>query len=318
MSLDIRAISGRIWARIQNTKRSDNKMRDEFCKYHPIVNIIYYCAVIGITMFLMNPVFIGISVIASACYLVYLKGKKAASYLAGMMIVFILAMLINPLFSHRGVTLLFYLPTGNPVTTESIIYGMASAAVLVAVIIWFYTFNEVITSDKIMAVFGNILPAISLIFSMVLRFVPKFAKHAKETGNANKLLQGRERENIVGKIRNQMKVFSITLTWALENSIDTADSMRARGYGVGKRSNYNNYRLSSRDLIILAVMIATVAIIVAGMLDGDIFYSYYPSFELSINKKLMISAAAYFALCFMPVAINIVEEIKWHRLKSKI
>ena len=75
--------------------------------------------------------------------------------------------------------MLFFLPTGNAVTLESIIYGMFAAGILVTVMIWIFTFQKIVTEDKIIAVFGKIVPTLALIFSMVLKFVPAFVTHAK-------------------------------------------------------------------------------------------------------------------------------------------
>lgn len=41
---------------------------------------------------------------------------------------------LNALFNHAGVTMLFYLPNGNPVTREALCYGAAAAAMFAAVI----------------------------------------------------------------------------------------------------------------------------------------------------------------------------------------
>lgn len=46
------------------------------------------------------------------------------------MIPFLLFMAVmNPVFNHQGVTILFYLNNGNPITKESILYGVAAAYV---------------------------------------------------------------------------------------------------------------------------------------------------------------------------------------------
>ena len=44
------------------------------------------------------------------------EGLKYCTVVVGIIIV---SAIINPLFSHKGGTLLFYLFTGNPVTLES-------------------------------------------------------------------------------------------------------------------------------------------------------------------------------------------------------
>ena len=80
---------------------------------------------------------------------------------------------------------------------------------------------------------------------MVLKFVPAFVAHAKETSDVNRVMaiaNGSDinKMNFIRKVKIQVKNFSITATWALENSVDTADSMVSRGYGVKRRTNFNN------------------------------------------------------------------------------
>ena len=85
-----------------------------------------------------------------------------------------LAALVNPAFNHEGATILTYLPSGNPLTMESMFYGVAAAVMLASVVLWFSSYNEVMTSDKFVYLFGRIIPALSLVLSMALRFIPKF------------------------------------------------------------------------------------------------------------------------------------------------
>ena len=68
---------------------------------------------------------------------------------------------------------------------------------------------------------------------MVLRFVPKFKAQFRVVSNAQKCV-GRDVSNgkLLERIRHGIRILSIMVTWALENAIETADSMRSRGYGL--------------------------------------------------------------------------------------
>lgn len=156
-------------------------MKEEFGRYHPVVNMIFYMAVLGIAMFVMHPLFLIISFLAAASYEIYLNRGKGIRLVLGMIPVFLLTSLINPLFSHRGMTLLCYFPTGNPLTMESIIYGMATGMMIVTVLLWFSTFHVVMTTDKILCLAGRMLPSFGMLLSMVLRFIPKYANQTKES-----------------------------------------------------------------------------------------------------------------------------------------
>ena len=52
------------------------------------------------------------------------------------------------------------------------LYGLASAALLSATLLWFTCYNTVMTSDKFIYLFGRVIPALSLVLSMTMRFVP--------------------------------------------------------------------------------------------------------------------------------------------------
>ena len=49
---------------------------DTFAEYHPLINFIYFVMVIGIAMFYMHPVLLGLSLAGSLAYSIYLKGRK--------------------------------------------------------------------------------------------------------------------------------------------------------------------------------------------------------------------------------------------------
>ena len=122
----------------------------------------------------------------------------------------------QPAFNHYGVTTLFYLKTG-PVTLEAIVYGIVLASMLFIAILWFSCYNEVMTTDKFVYLFGRVIPALSLVLSMVFRFVPKFNAQVKVIRNGQKCV-GRDMSNgkLIKKIRYGLTILSILITWALE------------------------------------------------------------------------------------------------------
>ncbi len=125
-------------------------------------------------MCLMHPVYLLISLIGALTYDIYLKGRKAVRFaVMGLLPMAALAALVNPAFNHEGATILTYLPSGNPLTMESMFYGVAAAVMLASVVLWFSSYNEIMSSDKFVYLFGRMIPALSLVLSMALRFYPK-------------------------------------------------------------------------------------------------------------------------------------------------
>ena len=179
--------------------------------------------------------------------------------------------LLNPMFNHYGVTMLYYIESsGNWVTLEALVYGIVLGAVMFVVIQWFSCYNKIMTSDKFIYLFGRIIPALSLILSMALRFVPRFIGQLHIIRNGQKSM-GRDTTNgnILQRAYHGLNMLSILVTWALENAIQTSDSMRSRGYGLHGRTAFSIYRFTKRDKIIGVIMAGLFAVIVTGSSDAS-------------------------------------------------
>lgn len=296
----------------------NEKMRDEFATYHPWVNFLFFILVIGSSMFLLHPVFLGISCFGAICYHVQQARGNGVRLFFGFIGIVIFSALFNALFSHAGMTLLFYLKNGNPVTLESILYGVNTGAMLYAVIVWFLSFHRIITSDKLVFLFGKLVPALSLVLSMIFRLVPQMIRQAKKISEANRALYGTSR-GLSGKIRQALKESSILITWELEHSIETVDSMQSRGYGLHGRTNYCIYRMEKRDFAMLFAMIFYAVLLFYGILSKNISFLFYPIIRMQGNRGYtIITAICFMVISFLPVIINRWEALKWNSLKSKI
>lgn len=270
---------------------------------------------------MMHPVFLLCSFFGSVSYYVYLKKQESKHAVFRIMLpVFLFSAIFNPLFHHEGITLLLYLPNGNPLTLESILYGLASGMMLVSVLNWFFCYQSSQTSDRFLYLFGRAIPALSLILSMVLRFVPRFQSQLEKISDSQKCI-GRDvsRGSVLCRARHGIKILSVMTTWALENSVDTADSMKSRGYGLRGRTNFSIYRFDSRDLFFTILMLFMVLTVLFGISTKHVFCRYYPM--LAMNKAdtgAILIYLCYGALCLLPAAFNLAEDLKWHYLTSKI
>ncbi len=293
----------------------------EFKTYHPIVNFTYFVFVIGFSCFFMHPVCLGISLICGFTYSVMLKGKQAIkTSLIYMLPMLVMMALINPAFNHQGITVIAYLPSGNPLTLESIIYGLCAAVMIVSVMCHFSCYNEVMTSDKFIYLFGRIIPALSLIICMTLRFVPKFAAQLKVVTNAQRCM-GRDVSSgsIIKRAKHGLNILSIMATWSLENAIETADSMKSRGYGIPGRTAFSIFTFDKRDKKALICILLSGAYTLIGNLMGRMSFIYFPSIQAADVSFFGISVfLAYLLLCICPIIIEIREARKWKALRSKI
>ena len=295
--------------------------KDAFSSYHPLVIFLYFGILLTFSMLSMQPVCLLISAICAAFYYVTLKGAKAGRLLLrGVLPVFLLTVIINPAFSHEGETILRYLPTGNPLTLESIVYGIAAGIMMIGLLLWFACFSETVTSDKFVYLFGRIIPALSLLLSMTLRFVPRFISQFDTVRDVQRMM-GRDTDDgrLLKRIKNAVACFSIVVTWSMENAIETADSMKARGYGTKKRTAYSIYKWDDRDRSTLVFLIFCGLFLLSGGLAGKLFWRYFPSVRGILTEPLTILLEiSFFMLCAMPVYLERREKKNWNYLRSKI
>ena len=292
--------------------------KDAFAGFHPAVNLCVFASVIGLSMFLMHPVFLLLSLVFSSCYLWYLLGVKHFLRQLGFLIpVLLFTAVLNPLFNHEGVTVLFYLSNGNSVTWEAVCFGLASAVLMGASILWFTCCNAVFTTDKIIYLFGRVIPSLSLLISMTLRFVPRFKEYLQTTRQVQRAMQ--PPKGRLAALRQAMTAFSATVSWAMEQSIVTADSMKSRGYGSAGRTAYAIYRFERRDGLTLAVLAALCMGTVLPWLTGAVQWAFYPAMTGGLfGFWPILSYLSFTGICLMPLTIDLTEARKWNLLRSKI
>lgn len=268
-------------------------------------------------MFFMHPLSLCVSLLCACVYGWKLNGSKALRFqIVYMLPVMLMATIVNMAFNHEGATILLYLPTGNPLTLESILYGLAAAVMLAAVITWFSCYTAVFTSDKFVYLFGRIIPALSLVLSMTLRFVPRFKQQFRQTAEARRCV-GRSiwAGSLSSRIKNGAAVLSIMVTWSLENAIETADSMKSRGYGLPGRTAFSIYQFDVRDKHMLVWLLFCGLYVLSGALAGGLRWQYYPVMQGVWHISFHL---VYLALCLTPVICDLWEDRKWKFFQSNI
>jgi energy-coupling factor transport system permease protein len=217
---------------------------------------------------------------------------------------------LNPLFSHRGSHILFYF-MDQPVTLEAVLYGIMMMIVLLTIFILFISYNYTITTDKFMYLFAAAAPKTALLTLMTLRFVPLFQRRLRQIT----LIQRMKGIDVSkGKLRKRlhdgMTLLKVLLTWSLEEALQTADSMKSRGYGVRKRSVYGIYKLDRQDKITLALLG------LSGLVALICWFQGYGIMEIYPRMKPMVfgwgEAVMYFSFCLFVLTPLVLEgKEKW-------
>lgn len=300
---------------------SDDQSRNAFSEYNPAINFLFYISAIVFGMFFVHPVFLLCSCVLAAAYYVTIRGAKAWKLILGLIPVFIIVSAVNPLLNKYGEHVLFTWAGGRPYTLEALFYGMALGAMFVAIILWFASYNVVMTSDKFMYLFGAMAPSVTLVLTMVLRFVPDYIAKTRQIAGARRSIgKGGAQDTKKQRFQNGATIVSALTSWALEGGIITADSMRSRGYGCGRRTSFSIYRFDSRDKCLMAFMIILIAVILLCGLKGGMSAAFTPALSIAgaDNPYTIAGLIAYFVLLIIPTFINIREEVVWRILRSGI
>lgn len=288
-------------------------MSDAFSGFHPWVNFLFFAGAIGFSVVIQHPAYILVSVAAGMAYCLILRGRKGLAWVAGCLPLFLLITLLNPIFSTGGDTVLFCL-FGNPFTLESLLYGMAVGGIFVAMMLWFVCYSAVLTGDKFQHLFSGLIPALSLLLVMVLRLIPNLTRKAKQILSARQAvgIGVGEHSTKKEKLQGGITALSALTDWALEGSIITADSMRARGYGTAKRTSFQIYRMTLRDWVFLGLMLLLPGLVLAA---GGTAAEYFPAVTLENPGWGLWVYAVYL---WIPVILQGKEALQWRILISKM
>ena len=264
-----------------------------------------------------NPVCLGISFIGAFVYSVILRGQRGfITNLKYMIPLIILTALFNPAFSHQGVTILAYLPSGNPLTLESIAYGVMAAFLLVCVLCWFSCFNAVISSDKMVYLFGRLAPVLSLVLSMTLKFIPELTSQFGKVYRAQKASGYSVNGRYFRRVRTGCHVLSAVVTWSLERALVTADSMRSRGYGLPGRTAFSLFRFRKRDVRALVYMLVGGGYVLWGSMKGGFKFWYYPAIRGNLTGTLTVSMyIVYACLIGLPIFVHVRDAVRQRHMK---
>lgn len=298
--------------------------QDVFYLCHPLVNFLYYLIALSVTMFCLHPAVLAIGFISSLAHAISLKGWRQVIKIwmkfifPGMLIVTV----VNPVFNHYGVTVFYTFKNGNSLTLEAIIYGVILALVLGISMMWFHSFNVIMTGDKFVYLFGKVFPGSSLILSMVFRFVPKFSHQTQIIRKGQKSI-GRDTSNstLFKKIKYGVKIFSILVTWSLENAIETADSMKARGYGLKGRTAFSIYRFDRRNSFLVILMLVTAGCFFFTISRGELFVSYNPIIVIKGFPLTWFSGLGIFSLAIfmnIPLGLQLWETYHWKKSLNQL
>ena len=264
----------------------------------------------------MDPVLLCISLVSSFfTYLTVKKDIKIKEILIVPLIIFVSAV-VNPIFSHNGVTILFFFKD-TPITMEAIFYGVGVGVMISSVLLWFKGFSIIMTSDKLLYICSLLSPRLALIFSMAIRYVPMLTRQREEVKAAQRVMGCYKNGTALEKISSSSRVFSVMVTWALENGVITADSMSARGYGAGRRTHFYIFKFKLADAFFMIIYLLLSLVVLIPVISGVKGFEYYPEIYMPCDIYTVLGYVAFGILTLLPCVLYILEELKWKYLKQR-
>lgn len=274
-----------------------------FSSLHPVVPALYLVVTLALTMGSMQPVLILISVAAAFAYGCCARGvRQSLASLRWQLPFVIVVSLVNPLFSASGSTELFRVGL-RAVYLESLAYGCAMGCLFIACALWFQAACRMLPFDKVMALAGNAAPTVALMVSMTMRLIPKFVRRGHQIA-AVQAVDGRASGRPADEVRDRLRLTSVLMGWGMEDSLETADAMRARGWGSSRRTTYTRYRFGVRDAAVLVALGAggAVCILLSGIACSQ--FSFYPTLSRLVAWWGYVPYAVWM---FLPVLLHVRE-----------
>lgn len=283
-----------------------------FGTMHPVVPATFLACTLGLTMFAPHPVLVSLSLMGALAYGAAARGIRSVLLaLRWQLPLIVLLACANPLFARQGSTLLFTV-LGIPVFAESLLYGATMAVMFMASVLWFQAARDILPQDKVLSLFGNAAPVVSLMISMTMRLIPRLVRQghliadvqdvALSCADADERGAAGTRG---GLMRRRMRQSSVLMGWAMEDSLETADAMRARGWGAAeRRTTYVRYRFTSRDALGMALIAMAGALCAVVAWRCATTFTFYPRLSPFGPWPVYIPYAAWM---LVPAALHVYE-----------
>ena len=214
----------------------------------------------------------------------------------------------NPLFSASGSTEILRIGV-RAVYAESLVYGACSGGMLASVFLWFSSYAACMNSANTMALFGNVLPIVSLMVSQVMRLVPQFVARGRGIAAAQDAVSAAAPQTKRQQTAGRLRIVSVLMGWGMEDGIERSDAMRARGYDCGaRRTTYKRYRFGRADASVLAAIVVLAAVAGACAAAVCLRFSFYPTLS---GWGAWWAYLPYALLMAVPSALRFKEWLLW-------
>ena len=284
---------------------------------HPAVNFLFFAAAIYGSVAFQHPVFLAISCLCAFAFSMKRNGKRAVIFNLCLLPLVVCFALYYSSYHHFGVTVLKQDFIGNNLTVESFVYGMVTGLRAAAVCMWLSCLFRVVSSDKVLYLFGRVSPRLSLFLTILLRFIPRIGREARKINLAQKGIgRGSNQGNVFRRLVNCLRMFSMLITWMISALALESDSMRSRGSLLRGRTAFSIYRFDNRDRAFVITLFTCITLTVMGVILGASKMWYNPRIIWRPLNGIGVTAAiGYLALCLLPLGLELWTEYRFNKAR---
>lgn len=289
-----------------------------FDSYHPLINLIYFAAAIFCTVRFQHPVFLAISFLAAFVYSVKLNGWRSLVF--NLCLIPLIAAYAGyySYYNHFGVTNLRANFIGNQITLEAVATGFVRGTTAASVIMIFSCVFAVVSTDKVVYLFGRISPRASLFLAILLRFIPRVKQRAARIELSRRGIgKGCGQGSCWQRILHTLGFLSILITWTLEDFMESAASMKCRGYSLRGRTAFSIYRFDGRDRCFVIALFSCLTVTAVAAAFNQTRISYNPQIVMNrVTAWSYVFYAAYALLLLLPLLLQIAGEWKFQKKRG--
>ena len=285
---------------------------------HPAVNFIFFAAVLYGSASFRHPVFLTIAYLCAFAYSVKRRGKRAVLFNLFLLPLVAAFALYYSSYHHFGVTVLRKNFVDNNMTLESLVYGAVLGLRFACVCMWLEAMFRVVSSDKVVYLFGKISPLLSLFLTILLRLIPRIGLEARRINLAQKGIgRGSNQGTIFQRIVNCLRIFSMLITWMISALGLESDSMRSRGSLLRGRTAFSIYRFDNRDRAFVIALFSCITLTAMGVILGASKMWYNPRIIWRpLNGIGVVAAIGYLTVCLMPIGLELWAEYRFNRARK--
>lgn len=288
-------------------------MEKAFEKSHPFVIAAYFICSAVLVMLLNHPLFLLFAIIVViANAQLFVAAETVWKTFKGSLLLIVAVLLINVFFNRNGSTELMTV-LGRTITLEALIYSVTMGVMLVVIFQLSLLFNTILNGARFLFIVSKLAPKLGLVVMLAIRYVPLLKMHLQQITSVQRLKGYSLTEgSLVERMKSGIVLLQQLLSISLEDALQTADSMKARGYQLPvKRTSFTHYRWHRYDtLTLFGLIVVFTFVCISTVFDFGVM-TVYPTLQVSWGSEQLIICVAAGLVLALPLLLQSLEWCKW-------